>query len=594
MGYRGRVELVLLPLFLHSPGTLLLRISDNKDTIECIGGNAGMKRSISNVCVLMSIAILCMFCSGSPVRAAGTTYYVAVNGSDNNSGTINQPFATIAHAAGLVGPGDTVNVRGGVYFLTAGIWMGKGGVSGAPVVFQSYPGETAVLDGSHLPAGNDCLTVGASYIDIKNFECRYATRNGINVWGAAHIQILGNSVHDSQGGGIGASYNTMGVVTDLTISGNQVYHNVLNNSSRSANGGWGNGIGTAHASYVTLTNNQSYENYGEGMGFPLSDHVIATGNVVHDNFSVEMYMDNTTNSTFASNLIYTTYNSNYYRFNAPATGIQMANESYSDSNPLNNNQVVNNVVIGGHYGFFYGSYQNGGGMKNTLIANNTFYAGTSGMLFIDADSGHSNTLFANNIFFAKGGTNMLPTTLSGIAFQHNLWWGTGAGVAAGTADIAADPLLINPGSDLATSYRLQANSPARNAGMVLSAVTTDFAGMARPQGSTYDIGAFEYADGTASSTSPSPTASSGSNAATGQQKQNTSHHGILVIQNTTGSALQQGHTDRGTGTISQSKQPAVASGGQSPLIVVMMGMLLLGLCAGGGILYWRRSARRRA
>jgi hypothetical protein len=50
-----------------------------------------------------------------------------------------------------------------------------------------------------------------------------------------------------------------------------------------------------------------------------------------------------------------------------------------------------------------------------------------------------------------------------------------------------DPLLVNP----PTSFKLQAASPAINEGVDVS-LTTDFIGVAIPQGPTPDIGAYEY------------------------------------------------------------------------------------------------------
>jgi len=45
----------------------------------------------------------------------GKTLYVATNGSDNNSGSLSQPFATLAEAQAAASPGDTVYIRGGTY-----------------------------------------------------------------------------------------------------------------------------------------------------------------------------------------------------------------------------------------------------------------------------------------------------------------------------------------------------------------------------------------------------------------------------------------------------------------------------------------------
>jgi hypothetical protein len=42
------------------------------------------------------------------------------------------------------------------------------------------------------------------------------------------------------------------------------------------------------------------------------------------------------------------------------------------------------------------------------------------------------------------------------------------------------------------NFALQSGSPGIDAGQTISEVTVDFAGAPRPQGSTYDIGAYEY------------------------------------------------------------------------------------------------------
>jgi hypothetical protein len=39
---------------------------------------------------------------------------------------------------------------------------------------------------------------------------------------------------------------------------------------------------------------------------------------------------------------------------------------------------------------------------------------------------------------------------------------------------------------------LQSSSPAIDAGLTISSVTNDYVGTARPHGSAYDIGAYEY------------------------------------------------------------------------------------------------------
>jgi len=52
--------------------------------------------------------------------------------------------------------------------------------------------------------------------------------------------------------------------------------------------------------------------------------------------------------------------------------------------------------------------------------------------------------------------------------------------------------------------KLSTNSPAIDAGVTISSITTDFFGTSRPQGTGYDIGAYEYpSGGSGDITSPS-------------------------------------------------------------------------------------------
>jgi hypothetical protein len=72
---------------------------------------------------------------------AGTTYYVSINGNDTNPGTIRAPWLTIQNAANTLKPGATVYVSGGIFresvnFPTSGRAL-------APIIFQSYPGQTS-------------------------------------------------------------------------------------------------------------------------------------------------------------------------------------------------------------------------------------------------------------------------------------------------------------------------------------------------------------------------------------------------------------------------------------------------------------------
>ncbi|MCD8165831.1 MAG: InlB B-repeat-containing protein [Bacteroides sp.] len=125
------------------------------------------------------------------VPASGTIWYVATNGDDNNPGTINAPFASLNHALSVVGPGETIYIRGGTYYMTNddisrtdNTWAyvfdistagGKvSGLSGAPINIWGYEGERPVFDMSQVrpdPVRRIiAFYVDRSYYHFKNFE----------------------------------------------------------------------------------------------------------------------------------------------------------------------------------------------------------------------------------------------------------------------------------------------------------------------------------------------------------------------------------------------------------------------------------------
>jgi hypothetical protein len=80
-----------------------------------------------------------------------TTWFVATTGSDSNSGTLAAPFRTIQHGADAAKPGDTVDVRGGVYHET--VTVHKSGTAGARITFQPYNNEAVTIDGADAITG---------------------------------------------------------------------------------------------------------------------------------------------------------------------------------------------------------------------------------------------------------------------------------------------------------------------------------------------------------------------------------------------------------------------------------------------------------
>ena len=80
---------------------------------------------------------------------SGADYFVSVQGSDENPGTIGSPFLTIQKAADIVEGGDVINIMEGSYREQINL-DGVSGSDGAPILFKSFDNDRVVIDGTKL------------------------------------------------------------------------------------------------------------------------------------------------------------------------------------------------------------------------------------------------------------------------------------------------------------------------------------------------------------------------------------------------------------------------------------------------------------
>ena len=85
-------------------------------------------------------------------EAEGSTYYVsAVTGSDDNVGTLQNPFKTIQKAANVAEPGDTVEIMAGVYHET--VMSAISGTSDAAITYTNCNNEEVTITGADPVTG---------------------------------------------------------------------------------------------------------------------------------------------------------------------------------------------------------------------------------------------------------------------------------------------------------------------------------------------------------------------------------------------------------------------------------------------------------
>lgn len=125
-------------------------------------------------------------------------YYMALNGSDANQGTIDAPFATLRQAQKVMNAGDTLYIREGVYKVSIQQVMRddghylrvynltKSGNKKQRICYFGYPGERPVFDFSevkHPRRRVSAFHISGEYLHLRNFEIV-----GVQVFMKGHTQ----------------------------------------------------------------------------------------------------------------------------------------------------------------------------------------------------------------------------------------------------------------------------------------------------------------------------------------------------------------------------------------------------------------------
>lgn len=228
------------------------------------------------------------FLIGSPAVLAAD-YYVATSGSDSSAGSMAAPFASIPKAYSMAKGGDTIYVRGGVYYPSAKIVLNKHATNAAPIRIFGYGNETPIIDGKNeSERWRSLVEITGSYNHVKGLEVRNASNMGVSILGSGTGNILERlNVHHNgrewdEGSGIGIYENS----SNNLILNCDSHHNyaalVKGNADgiRSSSRGAGN----------VLRGNRAWKNADDGYdmwnGAPtLLEHNYAFENGYDDNYN---------------------------------------------------------------------------------------------------------------------------------------------------------------------------------------------------------------------------------------------------------------------------------------------------------------------
>lgn len=357
----------------------------------------------------------------------GTDYFVSTAGSNRNGN------GTKSNPWATIAFASTRIGPGDTVHVAAGVYTGSfstsaSGSSSAPVTYEA--------DTADFSAAVNCARVAADHGNLST--CAQLLPGSSSTWANSgdYVVIKGFDVTGPNA--------CCGAITSSGIA-TQFLDNDVHNTQNS------NGCPSMG---------------GEGIGVDGPDEIV-DGNYVHDNgpsgacgYIHGIYVSEDTGT--ASGAVV----ENNISFNNSGWGIQLWHSARNEI--LVNNTIFNNrtggIVVGAS-----STTDTGTVVNNNIVFNNP---GTDGGICEEGNTG-TNT-YTDNLVYQNTPTN--------LCLQNG-------DTATGT--VSANPQFINYTGDTTGDYHLQSTSPAINAGTTQDAPATDFDGNTRPQGSGYDVGAYE-------------------------------------------------------------------------------------------------------
>ncbi len=422
------------------------------------------------------------------INFGASIYYISPSGDDSNPGTLAKPWRSIQKAANNASPGEIIYLRGGTYNEYIEVY--KSGSQKQPIQFKAYPGETPIIDGNNqLPPYPQALfSVFGDWVNISGIEIRNSSNDGLGLYGSNDRADKIFSHHNR--------YMGIMITGDYCIVENsRAWRNSLVNEYGVLQSNWSTGISSANrntiAEHNIIRNNIVWENWGEGISVHESTLSVVENNIAHDNYSTNFYISDASNILFQGNFAYMDPNSYVYGYGyGHNVGIMMGDEKYNP--PSENITMVNNIAFGNNVNFWWWQGVQGGGMKNVLIANNTFVnsKNTSGIIIHTGT--HQNVRFMNNVIQQDGDLLIIDLDdATGITFSNNLWSKAPTNEAFGYGDIIGDPALAHSGEPYTPEwFGLTNSSPAIDVAISLPETVVDFLEAKREP--PPDMGAIEF------------------------------------------------------------------------------------------------------
>jgi parallel beta-helix repeat protein len=415
--------------------------------------------TISRICLL---AILFFTASG----LSQNTYYVSPAGNNNNSGlSVSEAFATLQHAADIVSAGDSVLVLEGTY---SGFDLRTNGTQGAPIVFKALV-ENVLINQPNSVTNDGINIESADWVVVDGFIVNDQARAGIRIVTSDFVIIRNNICADNYRWGIFTGFTDDILIENNTCSGSEDEHGIYVSNSGDNPVVRNNICFVNNASGIQL--NADASQGGDG----IITNAVIEGNIIYSNGiggGAAINLDGVQESLIFNNLLYDNH----------ATGIALFmidGAEGSKNNKIYNNTIVNPANTRWNILLVNGS--TGNILYNNILINNHSFRGS---ISIDQSSVQDFTsdynILENRLSNDDGNSNMSLAQWQALGYDLH--------------SIIADPegeIFIN---HTAGDFHLLPGSQPINIGssLVSSIVFEDLDNISRPQGSGFDIGAYEF------------------------------------------------------------------------------------------------------
>jgi hypothetical protein len=439
---------------------------------------------------------------------AGNIFFVAATGNDANTGSFTSPWKTIVKAKNTIAAGDTAYIEDGVAQtsednFTAYLSMDNNGASNsgtaaAPKALVAYPNATAigaredywVISQLHIIGGTQAMDIGGTGWRIigNEMQCPGADDQVgcFEMSEGNQTRFYGNDVHNA----------------GINPTSSKFYHAVyFSTDSNHIDVGW----------------NHIHDNFTcRALQFhssPLCSPTCGTGDTtgfdqfdlhVHDNL---IHGDNCNGINFATvdpskgpveaynNVIYNVGRMDPLQLGAAFSCIYVAGITNNGAAGTGTVEVFNNTL-------------------SDCAANNSANAsGSRGAFGVGGGPATLVMRLRNNAVYQLPGEIYIDGSKTQITGDHNLWFGAGAPPAQTTSNFNVDPSFV--GRALG-DYHMNSASPLKDAGLTIvpnnpfvpnpgPSIGYDKDGVLRPQGTAFDLGAYEFFAGAGTSRPNPPT-----------------------------------------------------------------------------------------